>query len=355
MYGYSKNKRELNYMILIIMILVISIGYAILSSNLNILGSSQISAPTWDIHFENVQVKQGSVSATTPTIDTNKTTVNYSVTLTIPGEYYEFTVDAVNAGTIDGMVSVVSNKLNGTEITTLPNYVEYKVSYVDDIDIAPNHLLASSTSEKYKVHIGYKKDISISDIPATPQTLNLSFSVTYVQSDETAETGIHNLTRYTVNRIINGDDEENIWIGRKPTDNIILYYTAEEAKQNFSNKPYYFKHELEYGIVKESYLCFEINNNTYCIRGQQTYENEICKSEFFNSQTNKCLSTYYESNKNILKEAFGESNCTDSSSRYRCSLSGLSVLVTDDGDSIASDSYSRCTFISKGYSRCAVG
>lgn len=84
------------------------------------------------------------------------------------------------------MVSVVSNKLNGTEITTLPNYLEYKVSYDDDIDIAPKHLLASSTSEKYKVHVGYKKDISVSDIPATVQTLNLSFSVTYIQRDSNA-------------------------------------------------------------------------------------------------------------------------------------------------------------------------
>ena len=186
MYSYNKNKRKLNYMILIIMILVISIGYAILSTNLNILGSSQISAPTWDIHWENVVVKTGSISASTPTIDTNKTTVNYSVTLTIPGEYYEFTVDAVNAGTIDGMISVVSNKLNNVEITTLPSYLEYKVTYEDGVDIAPNHLLASGTSEKYKVHVGYKKDINISDIPATPQTLNFSFSVTYVQSDSNA-------------------------------------------------------------------------------------------------------------------------------------------------------------------------
>ena len=190
-YSYNKNKRKLNYMILIIMILVISIGYAVLSTNLNIVGAGTINNPTWNIHWENVSVKTGSVSASTPTIDTNKTTVNYSVTLTIPGDYYEFTVDAVNDGSIDGMVSVVSNKLNGTEITTLPNYLEYKVSYVDDIDIAPNHLLASGTSEKYKVHVGYKKDISVSDIPATPQTLNLSFSVTYVQSDNNAVKPAH--------------------------------------------------------------------------------------------------------------------------------------------------------------------
>ena len=92
MYSYNRNKRKLNYMILIIMILVISIGYAILSSNLNIVGSSQISAPTWNIHWENVVVKSGSVTAATPTIDTAKTTVNYSVTLSIPGDYYEFKI-----------------------------------------------------------------------------------------------------------------------------------------------------------------------------------------------------------------------------------------------------------------------
>ncbi|MBR1936802.1 MAG: hypothetical protein IJ842_03810 [Bacilli bacterium] len=219
-YSYNKNKRKLNYMILIIMLLVVSIGYAILSSNLNILGSSEISAPTWDIHWENVSVKSGSVSATTPTIDTIKTTVNYSVTLTIPGEYYEFTVDAVNAGTIDGMVSVISNKLNGTEITTLPNYLEYKVSYEDGIDIAPNHLLAANTSEKYKVHVGYKKDISVSDIPEGAQTLNLSFSVTYVQSDSNA----------VIRSSFKNDSWETI-VNNVKNNTIPSYYTVGSTKE----------------------------------------------------------------------------------------------------------------------------
>ena len=186
MYSYNKNKRKLNYMILIIMILVVSIGYAILSTNLNILGSSQISAPTWDIHWENVQVSSGSVTASTPAIDTAKTTVSYSVNLNLPGDYFEFTVDAKNAGTIDGMISAVSNKLNGTEITTLPNYLEYSVSYSDGIAIQNNHLLESGKTETYKVRVGYKKDISATDLPSTEQTLNLTFSVTYVQADDNA-------------------------------------------------------------------------------------------------------------------------------------------------------------------------
>ena len=222
MYSYNKSKKKLNYMILIIMILIISIGYAILSTNLNIVGAGTINNPTWNIHWENVQVETGSVSASTPTIDTAKTTVNYSVTLTIPGDYYEFTVDAVNAGTIDGMISVISNKLNGTEITTLPNYLEYKVTYDDGVEIAPNHLLSANSSEKYKVHVGYKKDISATDIPSAAQTLNLTFSVTYVQSDE-------NATEKPVPSF--GNDSWATIVNNVKNNTIPSYYTVGSTKE----------------------------------------------------------------------------------------------------------------------------
>ena len=232
----KKSKKRLNYLLVIILLLLVSVGYAILSTNLNIVGAGTINNPTWDIHWENVQVKTGSVSASTPTIDTAKTTVNYSVTLTIPGDYYEFTVDAVNAGTIDGMVSVVSNKLNGTEITTLPSYLEYKVTYEDGVDIAPNHLLAANSSEKYKVHVGYKKDISSTDIPSTPQTLNLSFSVTYVQSDTSAVPVPHPETVYTANvfdknsdTIDDGTNTSVVWIGKTIPNGITTFQTPELA------------------------------------------------------------------------------------------------------------------------------
>ena len=85
------------------------------------------------------------------------------------------------------MISAVSSKLNGTEITTLPNYLEYSVTYSDGITIKNNHLLESGKTETYKVRVGYKKDISATDLPSTEQTLNLTFSVTYVQADDNAE------------------------------------------------------------------------------------------------------------------------------------------------------------------------
>ena len=364
-YSYNKNKRKLNYMILIIMILVVSIGYAILSTNLNIVGSSQISAPTWDIHWENVSVKSGSVSAQTPTIDTNKTTVNYSVTLTIPSEYYEFTVDAVNAGTIDGMISVISNKLNNVEITTLPSYLEYKVSYDDGVDIAPNHLLASGTSEKYKVHVGYKKDISVSDIPEGAQTLNLSFSVTYVQSDSNVVDKPESYV-YTVNKFdsnVTNPKWNSVWLNQTFPTGITKYQTPNEvlaalATASSQDLPFYLKHKIENGIVTESYVEFVVTEDmaqsnsgmvagTYTLRGDKTRD----------SDTNTWLvgtdyiSPYFEANKKVIKTAFGfainPSRCTESgtgrSSYFSCSVSGLSVESIANGNVGASGpNYSDC-------------
>ena len=361
----KERKRKLNYLLVIILLLLVSIGYAVLSTNLNILGSSQISAPSWDIHWENVQVKTGSVSASTPTIDTNKTTVNYSVTLTIPGEYYEFTVDAVNAGTIDGMVSVVSNKLNNVEITTLPNYLEYSVTYEDGIDIAPNHLLASNSSEKYKVHVGYKKDISVSDIPSTAQTLNLTFSVTYVQSDSNAIINPHLQTVYTANVHYGNwgtaDDETNtsiVWIGKSIPNGIMTYQTPELAMAALKeaiggvDRPFFLKHSVSNNTVTDSYVGFVITPEmalanpgmtagTYTLKGGV---NERVSS-------NKPI---YVANKQVLLSAFGSTHCNESDSYCNCfdSDHSISIYAASDGNVYADDFYWFCLINQNGGSAC---
>ena len=337
MYSYNKNKRKLNYMILIIMILVVSVGYAILSTNLNILGSSQINAPTWDIHWENVSVKTGSVTASIPTIDTAKTTVNYSVTFTIPGEYYEFTVDAVNVGTIDGMVSVVSNKLNNVEITTIPNYLEYKVSYEDGVDIAPNHLLEAGTSEKYKVHVGYKKDINVSDMPEGTQTLNLSFSVTYVQSDSNGIPVDHSVIVYTGNKLVSNNVENSIvQIGKSISPSVLQFTDSLRVIEAIGYYPIYLKHKVSNGVVTESYVNFYMNEElaemvpgvtagVYSLQGGGASYNE--QSGEYNND-----SKYFENNKALLQTALGNAvSCVDGGTEYSCSMMGVTALVKASG------------------------
>ena len=376
---YKKNKRKLNYMILIIMLLVISIGYAVLSTNLNIVGSGTINNPTWDIHWENVSVESGSVTAQTPTIDTNKTTVNYEVTLTIPGDYFEFTVDAVNAGTIDGMISVVSNKLNGTEITTLPNYIEYIVTYDDGVAIAPNHLLASGTSEKYKVHVGYKKDISATDIPSTAQTLNLTFSVTYVQSDTSVVPVPHPETVYTANvfdknndTLDDGTNTSVVWLGKSIPNGITTFQTKELALDSLKeasggvDRPFFLKHTVSDNTVTESYVGFVVTDEmaqenagmtagTYYLKGKKTYElvegSWQCMSEYDDGNGN-CLDPEYDTNKATLLSAFGSSYCHDYSSYFYCGVSGLDAGANSSGYVHASAGAWDCEVGSYGDSAC---
>ena len=94
--------------ILILLVVCLGIGYSYLNTELNINGTANINSANWNVYWNNVQVTEGSVSAPTPTIDSTKTTVSYSIILNTPGDYYEFTVDAVNGGTIDAMIDTIT-------------------------------------------------------------------------------------------------------------------------------------------------------------------------------------------------------------------------------------------------------
>ncbi|MBP5678623.1 MAG: BspA family leucine-rich repeat surface protein, partial [Bacilli bacterium] len=186
-----KKKRKVILVILFALYFFITIGYAYLTANLNINGSSVIQNPTWDIHFENIQVNSGSVEIDTEneekaaTID-SATALSYSVTLRKPGDFYEFTVDVKNDGSIDGMIENVVSTLNNEVITDLPNYLNYKVTYDDGVAIAPNHKVLSGEKETYKIKIEYKKDITEEDLPQEDLTLDLSFTGNYLQKDANA-------------------------------------------------------------------------------------------------------------------------------------------------------------------------
>jgi hypothetical protein len=226
-------KRKNNMFIsLIILLLSIGLGYALLTQDLTINGITKVKGNNWDIHFNNVQVSSGSVALSTgdsaASIDLNDNTlVNYTVTLNQPGDYYEFTVDAVNAGTVDGMVESVTSKLNNEPITTLPSYLKYSVTYETNDEIQINHLLKAGDSEKYKVRIEYKRDINNTDMPTTAQTLSLSFRVVYVQADSNGVEVEHPLNGiiYTVNHLNIG----SIHLNQQYPSTIPYFETSSEA------------------------------------------------------------------------------------------------------------------------------
>ncbi len=217
----SKTKYKFSTLLLVLLLLFLTLGYAYLNQSLNINGNSILNNASWNVYWDNVQVTTGSVESSTPTIDSNKTTVTFSVHLSKPGDFYEFTVDAKNDGTIDAMIESISSTLNNNPITTLPNYLYYSITYSDDRTIEANHLLKANDKEIYKVRVEYKLDISPEDLPTTNQTLNFAFQLNCIQGSigslsKNVELGDYvsytpEITNYTIDRSCTGaSNDRNI-------------------------------------------------------------------------------------------------------------------------------------------------
>ena len=180
----KKNKTQIYLLLIFAVVLLIGVGYAALSATLKINGQTTINKASWDVHMEDINVTSGSVPATTaPSLDSTNTTVNFSVKLTNPGDFYEFTVKEVNKGTIDAMISTIS-KIGLT--TTQAKYLDYTVTYSDGVALAEKQLLKSNQIETLKVRISFKTDLTAADLPTADSTLNLNFSLAYQQAESSA-------------------------------------------------------------------------------------------------------------------------------------------------------------------------
>ena len=188
-----ENRKKNIKLAVLVLILLLGIGFAALAANLKIDGTLNVSRTSWDVHFENVAITEGSVTANlAPTSNNTDTTkMTYTINFTKPGDFFEFTVDIVNKGTIDAMVDVVSNNAyadyTSTTPITLPTYLTSTVTYSDGVPIAQNQELLHNTSEKIKVRVEFKKDINVSDLPSSGDTsIVFKFKGDYKQADENA-------------------------------------------------------------------------------------------------------------------------------------------------------------------------
>ena len=337
--------------LLIILVLGLGIGYAYINSDLNINGTAQVNSANWDVHWANIQVTNGSVSASSPTIS-NQTTVNYSVVLNTPGDYYEFTVDAVNGGSIDAMIDTIDSKLNGATITTLPDYLSYIITYSDGVELEPNHILRVNSTETYKIKVMYRDDIELNQIPASNQALNLQFTVTYRQATDDAIEVDHRITTYTTTTPSYND---LVYIGQAIPSSITQYSTAAAAMASYSNNPFYLKHIVQTGVVKETYIEYVVSQEIASANPGMTVGTYVFRGAgaTYNSSTSTYNqdSPYYENNKKTMLKAFGTSNCTVDSTHITCSTA-TQYAGTNLTGTLVVGSGTMCFVDSSGSSRC---
>ena len=140
-----------------------------------------------------------------------------------------------------------------------------------------------------------------------------------------------------------------VYIG-DPSSNI----TGGTSNPSTLNKQFYLKHTIENNTVVESFACYVLNNNEYCLKGG---DGEAA----------------YADNVRVLQESFGASNCngdipTSNSINnqrdelepillmhipgYSCSSGSLSASANSNGRVVASVGVSDCGVSDDGYSGC---
>ena len=178
-------RKNLKLIIILVTILgFVSIGYALISTKLNITGVTKIKNAKWDVHFENIIVKDGSVTPTTAATIENDTAISFSIDLTKPKDYYEFTVDVVNNGTIDAMIGTIIKE----PILTPPQekYLTYEVKYNGVINLHEKDSLPVGDKKTLRIFLKYREDINKENLPTDLDTLTINYQIDYVQADETA-------------------------------------------------------------------------------------------------------------------------------------------------------------------------
>lgn len=166
-----------------LVVVILSVGYAAITATLNITGTSTITKNTWNIHFQDLSVTSGSVTAATPAAITtnNHAEITYTVTLPKPGDFYEFTVAVKNAGTLGAKLSAAPTK--GGLSTAQAAYTNYTAVWTDTSKApAAGDTIAAGKSRSVKVRVEYKKDITAAQLPTADQALSLTYAMNFVQA-----------------------------------------------------------------------------------------------------------------------------------------------------------------------------
>ena len=325
------------FILVIVCFAFLGIGYSYISTSLNINGTANVTAASWDVHFDNLNVTDGSVTATTPADITSDTTVEFAATLEEPGDFYEFTVDVVNSGTMDAMIDDfgISPELTSDQ----QKYLEYTITYSDGVELEEKQELKQGTTETLKVRFSYIENEDKTNYPTEDQTFNIEFTVTYTQSDGDAD---------AVRTFLFSSNTNAVSIGNSVT-NLGTTYTTYQNVVSGAGHNNFIRHMIQDNKVVHSAAGFVYNNNAYYLKaGGSTYDSS--------SNTYANDSVYYEENKEILANALGASNCEEyenyGSPYYYCEISDMYVNVTKSGYISINDDGWSCVVANNESSGC---
>lgn len=184
--------------ILALAIIVMSVGYATYSTSLKLNGDVTVPASKWSIIFKDPK-KHSSTTITDDKINefklTDSTSLKFSANMGIH-DTYSFVVDVVNDGTFDAKLTNWS--ITAKNVTTNTNlaisesndeannaFLTYSVKWLDGTALTENEPLQrkmttnNNNVKKLWVTVETHEPSSVDDLPATDQTFEFNFQMTY--------------------------------------------------------------------------------------------------------------------------------------------------------------------------------
>lgn len=207
------NNKYLLIALFVLLIGGVSVGFALISSYVQIKGNAKIGAVNWSVHFENPNTNmpnnvelittncgesgQPECDVAPHITNASATEAEWSVTLSQPGNQYSFSIDVYNEGTLNAKLTGVSapEGYNLDLTNDQKTAFEYTITSTN-IDNVGGALPATSTTagagetlvlkagKKYRLtfFIKYKDSITAEQIPAS-QTIKLGYKLDFQQDN----------------------------------------------------------------------------------------------------------------------------------------------------------------------------
>ena len=186
----SKNKKiTLIIVFLSVALVSLTIGYALMSSNLKINTTGMVTPASWRIHFiDSSSTTQGSATVSGLPEKTDTTELSYNCTLTKPGDQCKVDATIKNDGDINAKLALIT-KLDPTytgtdeDVALMKENTVYNVKY-NNIDsstiLSKNPTLTPGSEATVTIVFGYKREATT--LPSnTISVSNLGVQLLYEQ------------------------------------------------------------------------------------------------------------------------------------------------------------------------------
>mgnify|MGYP002524623673 CR=1 FL=1 len=175
----SKKKKNIMIIVLCFVLLLMGVGYAVVSQRLTIGGTAKMQG-VWDVRITNIQLSRKTGLAKDNSHKYENLSASFQTETLAPGDMLEYTVSVSNKGNIDALVSEINATLDG------PEAIKYTVEGIKKGDVIKEGV----TKE---VIITIKFDENATVIP-TNKTSTLNINFTCIQNTQSIPT--ENLTVY---------------------------------------------------------------------------------------------------------------------------------------------------------------